>query len=189
MFDRLFPIPKHSLAYNRQLDSLRGVAVLLVLAFHIYPNIFSFGYVGVDVFFVLSGYLITGIIISKIESDTFSFLEFYRNRIRRIFPAMLIVLWATLAAGYLFLFPSEFANLAKHIQSSTLFYQNFRLISESGYWDEASALKPLLHFWSLSIEEQFYLFWPIILLFLAKSRKPLFAIFLLFLFCFCSYLF
>jgi peptidoglycan/LPS O-acetylase OafA/YrhL len=175
LFEKFLPIPKHSLAYNRQLDALRGVAVLLVLFFHIYPAIFSFGYVGVDIFFVLSGYLITGIIISKIEAGNFSFLEFYRNRIRRIFPAMLIVLVFALVVGYIFLFPVEFVGLAKHIQSSALFYQNFRLVGESGYWDQANTLKPLLHFWSLSIEEQFYLFWPLVLLFIAKFRKPFFV--------------
>lgn len=181
MLDKLLPIPKHSLTYNIQLDSLRGVAVLLVLFFHIYPAIFSFGYVGVDIFFVLFGYLITGIIISKIEAGKFSFLEFYRNRIRRIFPAMLIVLSATLIMGYIFLFPSELKQLAKHIQSSALFYQNFRLIGESGYWDEANTLKPLLHFWSLSIEEQFYLFWPVVLFFIIKFRESLYVkIFIIF---------
>ena len=181
MLDKLLPIPKHSLTYNIQLDSLRGVAVLLVLFFHIYPAIFSFGYVGVDIFFVLSGYLITGIIITKIDKGDFSFLEFYRNRIRRIFPAMLIVLSATLIMGYIFLFPSELKQLAKHIKSSALFYQNFRLIGESGYWDEAGTLKPLLHFWSLSIEEQFYLFWPVVLFFIIKFREPLYVkIFIIF---------
>ena len=171
MLDKLLPIPKHSLTYNIQLDSLRGIAVLLVLFFHIYPVIFSFGYVGVDIFFVLSGYLITGIIISKIEAGKFSFLEFYRNRIRRIFPAMLIVLSATLIMGYIFLFPGELTNLAKHIKASSLFFQNINLSSEVGYWDTESAKKPLLHFWSLSIEEQFYLFWPLLLLFIAKIKR------------------
>ncbi len=171
MFNKLLPIPKHSLSYNKQLDSLRGVAVLLVVLFHIYPKEFSFGYVGVDIFFVLSGYLITGIIISKIETGNFSFLEFYRNRIRRIFPAMIIVLLASMIAGYVFLFPKELELFSKHLKSSFLFYQNITLINEAGYWDEASIKKPLLHFWSLSIEEQFYLFWPLILVIFAKINR------------------
>lgn len=173
MFEKFLPIPKHSLDYSKQLDSLRGVAVLLVLLFHIYPKQFSFGYVGVDIFFVLSGYLITGIIISKIDSGTFSFLEFYRNRIRRIFPAMLLVLSVSMIAGYIFLFPKELELFSKHLKSSLLFYQNITLINEAGYWDEASTKKPLLHFWSLSIEEQFYLFWPLVLVALAKIGKSL----------------
>jgi len=125
----------------------------------------------VDIFFVLSGYLITGIIISKIELNTFSFLEFYRNRIRRIFPAMIIVLLVSMAAGYIFLFPKELELFSKHVKSSFLFYQNITLINEAGYWDEASTKKPLLHFWSLSIEEQFYLFWPFVLMVFSKIGK------------------
>ncbi|MDD5405350.1 MAG: acyltransferase family protein [Sulfurovaceae bacterium] len=167
------PIVNHSLAYNRAIDGLRGIAILLVLLFHLFPAQFSFGYVGVDIFFVLSGFLITQIIYTKLKSNKFSFAEFYRNRVRRIFPAMLIVLASTFLIGYLFLFPSELAALGRNIQSSSLFYQNFRLMGEAGYWDEASTLKPLLHFWSLSIEEQFYLFWPILILILYKLRLNL----------------
>lgn len=167
------PIVNHSLAYNRAIDGLRGIAILLVLLFHLFPEQFSFGYVGVDIFFVLSGFLITQIIYTKLKYNSFSFAEFYRNRIRRIFPAMLIVLASTLLIGYLFLFPNELTVLGRHVQSSSLFYQNFRLISEAGYWDEASTLKPLLHFWSLSVEEQFYLFWPILVLILYKLRLNL----------------
>ncbi len=171
MFKNFLPIPKHSLEYNKELDGLRGIAILLVLFFHLFPSLFSFGYVGVDIFFVLSGYLITGIIISKIESNTFSFLEFYRNRIRRIFPAMIIVLLVSMVAGYIFLFPKELELFSKHVKSSFLFYQNITLINEAGYWDEASTKKPLLHFWSLSIEEQFYLFCPFILMVFSKIGK------------------
>lgn len=168
------PIVNHSLKYNPAIDGLRGVAITLVLLFHIWPEYFSFGYVGVDIFFVLSGYLITQIIYTKLETNTFSFKEFYRNRIRRIFPAMLIVVFTASIIGYLFMFPSELEQLGRHIKSSALFYQNFRLSGEVGYWDEASQLKPLLHFWSLSIEEQFYLLWPLIILAIYKLRWNLF---------------
>jgi peptidoglycan/LPS O-acetylase OafA/YrhL len=153
---------------------LRGIAITLVLLFHIWPEYFSFGYVGVDIFFVLSGYLITQIIVTKLQSDSFSFKEFYRNRIRRIFPALIIVLLITFLIGYLFLFPFELEQLGKHIKSSAFFYQNFRLIGETGYWDETAQLKPLLHFWSLSIEEQFYIFWPLLLFILRKLKSDLF---------------
>lgn len=164
------PIVNHSLKYNSSIDGLRGIAISLVLLFHIWPKYFSFGYVGVDIFFVLSGYLITQIIYTKLESNSFSLKEFYRNRIRRIFPALIVVLTTTLLIGYLFMFPSEFEQLGQHIKSSALFYENFRLIKEVGYWDESASLKPLLHFWSLAIEEQFYIFWPLLLIFLYKIR-------------------
>ena len=176
---------QHSLKYNPSLDGLRGIAVILVVLFHVYPQYFSFGYVGVDIFFVLSGYLISKIIYKKLQTNNFSFKEFYRNRIRRIFPAVIIVLLSTILVAYLFLFPIEFEILGKHIKSSAFFYQNFRLIGEVGYWDEASQLKPLLHFWSLSIEEQFYLVWPLLIFILYKFKldifKSLFIVFLLFL--------
>jgi len=175
------PVVNHSLKYNPALDGIRGIAITLVLLFHIWPEYFSFGYVGVDIFFVLSGYLITQIIHTKLQSDSFSFKEFYRNRIRRIFPALIIILLTTFFIGYLFLFPSELEQLGKHIKSSAFFYQNFRLIGEIGYWDEAAQLKPLLHFWSLSIEEQFYLFWPLLLFVVYKLRIDLFfSLFIIF---------
>jgi peptidoglycan/LPS O-acetylase OafA/YrhL len=167
------PIVNHSLKYNSSLDGLRGIAILLVLFFHIWPDIFSFGYVGVDIFFVLSGFLITQIIVTKLDSNSFSFKEFYRNRIRRIFPAMILVVFVTLLIGYLILIPNEFGVLGRHAKSSLLFFQNFRLISEVGYWDQAATLKPLLHFWSLSVEEQFYLLWPFLLFAIYKARLNL----------------
>lgn len=162
MFKNFVPVVEHSLKYNKSLDGLRGVAISLVLLFHIYPKYFSFGYVGVDVFFILSGYLITKIIYTKLESNLFSFAEFYRNRVRRIFPAMIIVVFSSFILGYIFLFPYEFLELLRNLKSSLFFYQNLRLISEIGYWDIEAQLKPMVHFWSLSIEEQFYLLWPLL---------------------------
>ncbi len=170
MFKNFIPIVNHSLKYNPSIDGLRGIAISLVFLFHIWPEYFSFGYVGVDIFFVLSGYLITQIIYTKLEQKSFSLKEFYRNRIRRIFPALIVVLSTTLIIGYLFMFPSELEQLGRHIKSSAFFYENFRLIGEVGYWDESAALKPLLHFWSLAIEEQFYIFWPLVLMLLYKIR-------------------
>lgn len=168
--NNFIPIVSYSLKYNPSIDGLRGVAISLVLIFHIWPEYFSFGYVGVDIFFVLSGYLITQIIYTKLEQNSFFLKEFYRNRIRRIFPALIVVLATTLLIGYLFMFPSELEQLGKHIKSSAFFYENFRLIGEVGYWDESAVLKPLLHFWSLAIEEQFYIFWPFVLILLYKTR-------------------
>ena len=167
------PLVNHSLKYNKAIDGLRGVAILLVLIFHLWPDYFSFGYVGVDIFFVLSGFLITQIIVTKLSSNSFSFKEFYRNRIRRIFPTMILVVFVALIIGYLFLLPNELANLGSHAKSSLWFFQNFRLIDEIGYWDKAAQLKPFLHFWSLSIEEQFYLLWPFLLFIIYKMRLNL----------------
>jgi peptidoglycan/LPS O-acetylase OafA/YrhL len=171
----MIPVVNHSLKYNPSLDGLRGIAVSIVILFHIWPAYFPFGYLGVDLFFILSGYLITQIIYVKLEKNKFSFKKFYRNRIRRIFPAVIIVLSFVMLTGYLFLFPSEFESIGKHIKSSAFFYQNFRLIDEVDYWNEAAQLKPLLHFWSLSIEEQFYLFWPLFIFAIYRLKLNLFA--------------
>lgn len=168
--NRFLPIVNHSLKYNPSIDGLRGIAISLVLLFHIWPEYFSFGYVGVDIFFVLSGYLITQIIYTKLESNNFSLKEFYRNRIRRIFPTLIVVFLFSLLVGYLFMLPTELEQLGKHVKSSAFFYENFRLMDEVGYWDEAAVLKPLLHFWSLAIEEQFYIFWPLVLILLYRLK-------------------
>ena len=163
-------IPR-SLEYNPALDGVRGIAVVLVVLFHFFPNAFPFGYVGVDLFFVLSGYLITQVILKKYEQKRFSFAEFYRNRARRLFPALSILLLTALAMGYLFLFPQEYAQLGLHVNSSAWYYQNFRLVHEIGYWDAAALTKPLLHLWSLAIEEQFYLVWPATLILLMPLEQ------------------
>lgn len=174
IISKIFPVAQHSLSYNRSIDGLRGIAVGVVLIFHIWPEYFSFGYVGVDIFFVLSGYLITQIIHKKLQKGDFSFREFYRNRVRRIFPSMLFVTFCVLGIGWLFLMPGEFEQVARHVKSSALFYQNFRLMSESGYWDTAAHLKPLLHYWSLSIEEQYYLLWPALVIGIYRLKKDFF---------------
>ena len=168
------PIVNHSLKYNPSIDGVRGISILFVILFHLWPKTFTYGYLGVDLFFLLSGFLITKIIYTKLESNLFSFKEFYRNRIRRIFPSVIIVLLFTILIGYLFLFPSELKNLSNHIKSTAFFYQNFRLIGEVGYWDDSAQLKPLLHFWSLSIEEQFYIFWPLLIFVIYKFKLNLF---------------
>ncbi|WP_456410178.1 acyltransferase family protein [Oceanithermus sp.] len=154
------------------MDGVRGIAVALVILFHFFPDAFPFGYVGVDLFFVLSGYLITRVILKRLDQGRFSFAEFYRNRARRLFPALSILLLVALAVGYMFLFPQEYAQLGLHVNSSAWYYQNFRLMHEIGYWDAAALAKPLLHLWSLAIEEQFYLAWPAVLvLFMLLERR------------------
>jgi peptidoglycan/LPS O-acetylase OafA/YrhL len=153
----------HSDKYRADIDGLRAIAVTSVVVCHAYPALLPGGFVGVDIFFVLSGYLISSIIMRDLDAGRFSIKVFYERRIRRIFPALITVLLASLAIGWLILARSEFQTLGRHVTASTLFAENFQLWSESGYFDTSSERKPLLHLWSLAIEEQFYVFWPLIL--------------------------
>jgi len=148
------------LQYRKDIDGLRAIAVLLVILFHVHPHRVTGGFIGVDVFFVISGFLITGLIASGLRDGSFRLLDFYARRIRRIFPALAVVLAACLAVGWLVLFPADYLNLGKHVAASAAFVANFTLLHDTGYFDTPSALKPVLHLWSLGIEEQFYLLWP-----------------------------
>lgn len=162
----------NSLKYRRDVDGLRAIAVASVVLFHVFPNWLPGGFVGVDVFFVISGFLISRIIWDGLSEGQFSYLDFYRRRILRIFPALALVLAATLAAGWALLFWDEFARLGKHTLAGAFFFSNFSLWNEGGYFDIAVERKPLLHLWSLSIEEQFYLVWPLILAAWWRLRLP-----------------
>lgn len=158
--------------YRPDIDGLRAIAVLAVLAFHAFPSVLQGGFIGVDIFFVISGYLISNILFAEIREGRFSILEFYSRRIRRIFPALLVVVFSAMLVGCLVLLADEYAQLGKHIISASLFLSNFLLYSESGYFDTAASVKPLLHLWSLAVEEQFYLLWPALLLFVhPRSRR------------------
>ena len=157
------------LDYRPDIDGLRAIAVLAVIGFHAFPTWVRGGFVGVDVFFVISGYLISTILLSGMERDSFRFSQFYMRRIRRIFPALIVVLLACMVAGWLVLFSFEYQALGKHVTGSAAFVSNFVLWNETGYFDKAAATKPLLHIWSLGIEEQFYIIWPL-LLYLAWKR-------------------
>ena len=150
-------------AYRPDIDGLRAVAVLSVVAYHLFPTAVRGGFVGVDVFFVISGFLISGIILKSLQRGDFSFAEFYAHRVRRIFPALAVVLAACYAVGWFALLPDEFKLLGKHIAAGAGFLENFVLWKEAGYFDTASELKPLLHLWSLAVEEQFYLAYPLML--------------------------
>ncbi len=152
------------LEYRRDIDGLRAFAVLSVVVFHAFPDAIPGGFVGVDVFFVISGYLITGILLKELNSGTFSFRDFYSRRIRRIFPALILVLLSCLVAGWFLLTPSEYKLLGKHTAGAAGFMSNLVFLKEAGYFDVDSGLKPLLHLWSLGVEEQFYIVWPFILL-------------------------
>ena len=149
--------------YRADIDGLRAVAVVLVLVFHAFPAVLPGGFIGVDVFFVISGYLITGIIRDEKQRGTFSIGHFYQRRIRRIFPALLLVLAASYAAGWLILLPVDFAQLGTLTFAGAAFFSNIALWLQSGYFDIEAARKPLLHLWSLGIEEQFYIVWPVLL--------------------------
>jgi peptidoglycan/LPS O-acetylase OafA/YrhL len=157
--------------YRAEIDGLRGIAVLAVVGFHAFPDYFPGGFVGVDVFFVISGFLISSIILRQLNRSQFTLVDFYARRVRRIFPALLVVLAACLLLGGLVLLPNELEQLGKHIGSAALFGSNFTLWFESGYFDTTAEFKPLLHLWSLGIEEQFYLLWPMLLLLLWKRPR------------------
>lgn len=160
----------YSIDYRPDIDGLRAIAVLAVIGFHAFPAWIRGGFVGVDVFFVISGYLISTILLTGMERSSFRFSQFYIRRIRRIFPALIIVLLGCLLVGWLVLFSVEYMALGKHVAGSAAFLSNFVLWNEAGYFDKAAATKPLLHIWSLGIEEQFYIIWPL-LLYLTWKRK------------------
>lgn len=143
--------------------------MLPVILFHAGFELFSGGFVGVDIFFVISGYLITTIIINELEQGKLSIIKFYERRARRILPALFVVMFATLLAGYFLLMPDEYKNLGQSFVATSFFSNNILLGLTSGYWDLASEFKPLLHTWSLGIEEQYYVIVPILLLMVWKS--------------------
>lgn len=160
------PELKASHGYRPDVDGLRAVAVISVVAYHGFPTWLPGGFVGVDIFFVISGFLITGIILDDLVRGTFTFADFYSRRVRRIFPALIVVLFASFVAGLIFLLPDEFAQLGRHIASGALFVSNVTLYREVGYFDTSAELKPLLHLWSLAVEEQYYAVWPVLLVLL-----------------------
>ena len=155
-------------SYRPDIDGLRAVAVVSVLIYHAFPSVLPGGFFGVDIFFVISGYLITSIINKQISDQRFSIADFYLRRIRRIFPALILVLTATFAIGWFLLPLHEMRSLGTNIVGSALFVQNFVLLSQVGYFDVAAAKKPLLHLWSLGIEEQYYVLWPLALLLIRR---------------------
>lgn len=164
--------------YRADIDGLRAFAVMAVVIYHGFPNLLPGGFIGVDIFFVISGYLISSIIFQKFEKNTFTFSDFYFHRTRRIFPALILVLIFTLGYGWLRLQPDEFNQLLKHAASGAFFISNFTYLNDSGYFDTTSEVKPLLHLWSLGIEEQFYLFWPMLQYFSRRLKLPILGVLL-----------
>jgi len=143
----------------------------MVVVYHAFPNLLPGGFIGVDIFFVISGYLITTIMLLSLQKSEFSLAEFYGRRVRRLFPALITVLIFSLLLGWFVLFPTEYEQLGEHVSKSVIFWQNFELINEVGYFDVESHYKPLLHLWTLSVEEQYYIVWPVILLFFLRFNK------------------
>ncbi|MGZ8255818.1 MAG: acyltransferase family protein, partial [Burkholderiaceae bacterium] len=156
--------------YRADIDGLRAVAVAVVVVYHAFPLMLPGGFVGVDVFFVISGYLISGIILGALGEGRFSFAHFYARRMRRIFPALAVVLAAVSIAGWFVLYADDYQRLGRHVAAGAAFASNFVLWRESSYFDTAVELKPLLHLWSLGIEEQFYLVWPLLLVLASRVR-------------------
>ncbi len=148
--------------YRPDIDGLRAVAVLLVVANHAFAPSCPGGFVGVDIFFVISGYIITSLLLTEIQAGAFSLFGFYERRVRRIFPALILVLATVFAVGWFRLLPSELISLGKNTIASALFSSNLLLLSEVDYFDVAARSKPLLHIWSLGVEEQFYIVWPLL---------------------------
>ena len=149
--------------YRSEIDGLRAFAVLPVIFFHAEYSLFSGGYVGVDIFFVISGFLITSIIVNDLEQQTFSFINFYLRRARRILPALFLVMATTIPFAWVWLPAGDMKEFAQSIVSTTLFSSNVLFWLQSGYFDTSAELKPLLHTWSLSVEEQYYFLVPLLL--------------------------
>jgi peptidoglycan/LPS O-acetylase OafA/YrhL len=170
------PAQQHLSGYRPDIDGLRAVAVLAVVIYHGWPNFFPGGFIGVDIFFVISGYLITSIIATDLQRDRFSIVGFYSRRVRRIFPALLLVLAATIGFGWFVLLPAEFKQVGTHVAAGGAFVANLQLWHETGYFDNAAITKPLLHLWSLGIEEQFYMLWPLLLWLVYKRRWNVFLL-------------
>lgn len=156
--------------YRADIDGLRAIAVILVLIFHAFPAALPGGYVGVDVFFVISGYVITRKYYPEILNRQFSYRSFYAARTRRLLPALSIVTLSTLAIGSFILLPFKYESLGLQAVAGSFFFPNILAWSQAGYFDPVAETKPLLHLWSLGVEEQFYIVWPVLLI--AVSKRP-----------------
>ena len=162
-----------ALKYRSDIDGLRALAVLGVVIYHAFPQALPGGFSGVDIFFVISGYLISGILYKGHREGGFSFGEFYARRVRRLFPALITMLVVVMGYGWVVMLPDEFSQMGKHVAAGGVFVQNVVYWKESGYFDVAANLKPLLHMWSLAVEEQFYIFFPLLLVVLWRRAKVL----------------
>lgn len=165
--------------YRPEIDGLRTLAVLPVILFHAGFTVFSGGFVGVDIFFVISGYLITSILAAEIAEGNFSILKFYERRARRILPALFFVILATVPFALAWMLDGDIQNLGRSIMSVAVFASNLFFWRNTDYFDPASGEQPLLHTWSLGVEEQYYIFFPLFLLVAWKLKKPGLTLFIL----------
>ena len=169
--------PKH---YRWDIQGLRAIAVLAVVLFHINPLLLPGGYIGVDIFFVISGYLIMGFIWRDLQNENFSLLNFYTKRVYRLFPALFVTVFFSSVAAYLILLPNESEIYLKSMVSTLFYFSNFYFYTQANYFNDAMTFYPLLHTWSLSVEEQFYMFFPLILMFIYRKKiKHVFTVLLL----------
>ena len=157
-------------AYRTDMEGLRAISVLFVVLYHAVPDTFSGGFIGVDSFFVISGFLITTILL---RNKTFSIVDFYCRRIRRIFPALIMLILFCAVFGGFVLLPNEYRLLGKHMVAAAFFVSNMAFLNEAGYFNSAAEVRPLLHLWSLGLEEQFYLLWPLVVYALRRQRRVL----------------
>jgi len=169
-------LPTGTNFYEPALDGLRAIAIIGVLLYHLFPKYVPGGFIGVDIFFVLSGYLITGILLRNIDQDHYTIARFYLGRVRRLLPALFTVLLFVWVCGYQFLFAEEFQRLGKQILYSIIFANNFLYNNEINYFESYAKLTPLLHLWSLAVECQFYLFFPFLILLIRNLRYLLIAV-------------
>ena len=158
-----------ALSYRPDIDGLRAIAVLAVLFFHADLGFVPGGYVGVDVFFVISGFLITRLIVGEINEDNFSLMRFYERRIRRLFPALFLVLFVSLVAGALILLPQDFTYMSRNTFGAAAFVSNIAYWTQTGYFEGDAKVRVLLHTWSLAVEEQVYIIYPIILMVILRK--------------------
>ena len=164
------------LKYRPDIDGLRAIAVFSVITFHAKFSIFdqnllTGGFIGVDIFFVISGYLITSIILNQRKTKTFTFSLFYERRIRRILPALFLILYFSTIFAYFLLLPGDLLEFSQTLLTTAFFSSNFFFWTHTGYFFTENELKPLIHTWSLSIEEQFYLIFPLVFIFIVKNLK------------------
>ncbi len=159
--------------YRSDIDGLRAIAVMMVVVFHAFPTALTGGFVGVDVFFVISGFLITGALRGGLSLPYHGIARFYQHRARRLFPALIAVCLSVIVVGWFVLLPDEYAQLGRHLTAGGLFFENFQLLRETGYFDVDAGVKPLMHFWSLSVEEQFYLLFPLAIIAAERLRLRL----------------
>lgn len=172
-----------AMKYRQEIDGLRAVAVVPVMLFHSQVAGFAGGFVGVDVFFVISGFLITTILMSDLKNGHFSLLRFYERRARRLLPALILLLLLCLPFAWWWMLPDDLENFGQSVVATVLFSNNILLTLTTGYWDLAAEFKPLLHTWSLAVEEQYYIFFPLLLMLLWRRGRLSITVWLIALFC------